>query len=203
MDGVTVDETATQQHPQEPGTQQPAPKRRGMRGNAKSMIISMLVVMLGVIGWNALIPRVNKIDREGVDVAAIARETNISLKWQVSYPQPAPKGWIPANVRVIRFQNQPPTWQAGYDLPDSKYIAVQQTAEPTEMWVKHQTNYAKPQGTVQVDGAEWTKLYRSSNKQSSLVRKDPLNGLSTIVTGRGEWSELQKFASLLKPAKTS
>lgn len=197
MVGVTAPQTTT-----EP-VQSPPPKRRGMSGTAKSMIISMVLVVLAVLGWTALVPRVNKVDRPGVDVAGIARETAIAQKWTVTYPQPAPKGWIPANVRLVTFQNQPATWQAGYDLPDSKYIAVQQTDKPNQLWTDHQTNYGKPEGTVEVAGVKWTKVYRNSNDQSSLVRSEPLNGLATIVTGRADWSELQQFASLLKPAATS
>ena len=181
----------------------PKPQRRGMRGNVKSMIISMLVVTAAVIGWNAMVPRVEKINRPGVDVAGIARETGLAQKWTVSYPQPAPTGWIAANVRLVTFQNEPPTWQAGYDLPDSRYVAVQQTKTPTELWVKHMTNYGKAEGTVTVEGVTWTKYYRGSNKQSSLVRSQPLHGLATVVTGRADWPQLEHFASLLKPAKAS
>lgn len=209
---VTVDNSADRQQPssdqqtppQQPASEQPAPpKRRGMPGNAKSMIISMLVVAAAVLGWNALVPRVEKVNRPGVDVAGIARETNISQKWTVSYPQPAPKGWIPANVRVVKFEKLPPTWQAGYDLPDSRYIAVLQTDKPDELWRKQQTNYGTEQGTVQAGGATWTKYYRPSNKQVSIVRSEPLNGMATIVTGKADWDQLVTFAGLLKPAATS
>lgn len=174
-----------------------------MSGSAKSMIISMVLVMLAALAWVSIVPRVQKVDRPGVDVANIARETSISTKWTLVYPQPAPKGWIPANVRLINFEKQPPTWQAGYDLPDSKYIAVQQTDKPSQTWIDHQTNYGKPQGTVEVAGVKWTKLYREGYKQQALVRSEPLNGLATIVTGRADWSQLEQFAALLKPAKTS
>lgn len=189
---VTVDETSTP-------TQQPAAptRRRGMPGNAKSMIISMVVVALAVLGWTALVPRVNKVDRPAVDVAGIAREVNIGQKWEVSFPRPVPQGWVPTNVLLAHYDSEPATWQAGYDLPDGTYIAVMQTRDPNQKWTGKRTNNGVAQGSVQIGGAQWSKYYSASNKQSTLVRAQPLNGLATVVTGTASWADLQTFAAAL------
>lgn len=190
-------------------TQSPAPSapasapRRGMRGNARSMVISMVVVTVAVIAWVALVPRVQKVDRPAVDVQGIAREVGLGQKWAVAYPQPAPKGWIPANVLLVRAENQPPTWQAGYDLPDGGYIAIEQTKSGDADWVKAQTNGGTDKGSVQIDGVTWSKRYNAGNGQSSLLSSKPVNGLATVVTGKAGWDQLQTFVKALKPVPTA
>ncbi len=180
--------------------QNPAPPaRRGMRGNARSMVISMIVVAAAVVGWVALTPRVDKVDRPAVDVHGIAREVGDGQHWTVAYPQPVPKGWIPTNVLLVRDENLPPTWQAGYDLPDGKYIAVEQTKTGAADWVKAQTNGGVDKGAVQIGGMSWSKRYNAGNGQVSLVAAKPLNGLATVVTGKADWSQLETFAKALKP----
>ncbi|GAB3582761.1 hypothetical protein GCM10027579_13050 [Calidifontibacter terrae] len=163
------------------------------------MVISMIVVAVAVIGWVAMVPRVQQVNRNVVDIHGIAREVGDSQKWTVAYPQPAPKGWTPTNVSLVTGTGQPATWQAGYDLPGGNYIAVEQTKAGDAGWVKAQTNGGGDKGTVQIAGVTWSKRYNVGNSQSSLVAMQPVNGLSTVVTGKADWSQLVTFAQALKP----
>lgn len=194
MGGVTQTQDSAQTPPQ-----QPPAKRRGMPGNAKSMVISMVVILVGIAMMLAMDPRPKEIQRTEVDVAGIARAHGEQYEWQLAYPQPAPDGARSTNVRMIVREDADPTWQAGYDLPDGHYVAVKQTQTPEKNWVAEQVGDAPKDGTLTIDGATWTKYTRDDGNQVSIVRDEPLDGLATVVTGKTDYATLEKFAKALKP----
>lgn len=176
----------------------PAP-RRGMRGGVRSMIISLVVLFAGVAVWIALVPRVSSVSSPVADPQGIAREVGLQQKWDIAIPVGLPAGWAAQNVRLLTFDKQPATWQAGYDAPDGGYVAVLQTKKGDATWVDTQTYSGVASGTVTIDGVSWAKYDRAAKNQKSLVRSQPLSGLSTVVTGLGSWQQLQQFAGALKP----
>ncbi len=170
-----------------------------MRGSAKSMVISMVVVVAAVIGWLAMVPRVSSVSQPVVDVDGIAREVSHSQHWDIAVAQGLPQSWKPTNVRLIGEKHLPKTWQAGYTGPDSAYVAVRQTENGGAGWVRHQVGSGHRAGSATVGGVTWTKYQQPSNDQLSLVRTQKLNGLSTVVTGKADWSQLEMLAKALTP----
>lgn len=180
---------------------QPAP-RRGL-GSVRSMIISMVLVVLAVVAWWAWVPRADQTQQRVEDVAGIAREVGLSKHWDPAVASGLPKGWQPVNVRLVPADKQPDTWQAGYDAPGGSYARVVQTKDGSPSWVQAQTDDSRAAGSVTIDGVRWDKLDRADGGERSLVRSEPLEGLTTVVTGTGDWSQVQKFAASLKPLSKS
>lgn len=188
-----------QQMAPEPEVEETPAPRRGMRAGVRSMIISLLILLAGVAVWIAMVPRVSSVSSPVVDPQGIAREVGADQKWDIAVPVGLPTGWAAQNVRLLTFDKQPDTWQAGYDAPGGGYVALLQTKNGDATWVKNQTYSGVESGTVVIGGVSWTKYDRASKDQKSLVRSQPLSGLSTIVTGLGSWEQLQQFAGALKP----
>lgn len=209
MRGVSESETpagGTGTTPQSPvgraPAEQPAPRRRGL-GSARSMIISMVLVMLAALIWWAWVPRASNTTQPTADVAGIAREVGLSKHWDPAVAVGLPKGWQPVNVRLVSADKQPDTWQAGYDAPGDDYARVVQTKDGAASWVDAQTSTSTPAGSVTVNGVRWSKLQRSDGGERSLVCSQDLAGLTTVVTGTGDWAQLQEFAASLKPLSKS
>ncbi|AKU17704.1 DUF4245 domain-containing protein [Luteipulveratus mongoliensis] len=179
----------------------PAPRRRGMGGSARSMIISMLVLLGACAVWVAMVPRVSSVSKPVEDVPGIAREVAVTQKWDIALPQGLSTQWIPTNVRLLKYDNQPATWHAGYQAPSGKFVSLEQTKNGSDNWIRTQTGFGKASDLVSIGGASWTKFVNEDKDQRSLVRTGPLGGLDTVVTGKASWEELQHFAGTLKPGQ--
>lgn len=172
-------------------------------GSVRSMIISMVLVTLAVLAWWAWVPRADQTQQQVADVAGIAREVGLSKHWDPAVATGLSKDWRPVNVRLVSSGDQPDTWQAGYDVPGGNYARVLQTSNGDAAWAQDQTDNSSATGTVTLDGVQWKKLSRSDGGERSLVRSKPMAGLSTVVTGTADWSQLEKFATALKPLSKS
>lgn len=192
MDGVS-DVSAEAQQPR---------SRRGM-GGVRSMVISMVLVMLAALAWWAFVPRSNPNPQPVADVAGIAREIGLARHWDPAVADGLPTGWVPVNVRLVGGAGQPATWQAGYDAPGSKYVRLLQTKNGDATWVQAQTSSGAAAGSVTIDGVVWSKVERADGGERSLVRSVPLGGLATVVDGTGDWAQLTRFATSLKPLSKS
>lgn len=181
---------------------QPPARRRGL-GSVRSMVISMVIVVLAVLGWWAFVPRSDQPAQPVADLPGIAREVGISKHWDPAVADGLPKGWQPVNVRLVPAAHLPDTWQAGYAGPNGKYVRLLQTKAGGSDWVQTQTGDGVPAGTITINGVRWSKVERDDGGERSLVRAAPLGGLTTIVDGTGDWSQLTRFAKALKPLSKS
>lgn len=180
----------------------PPPARRGMGGTAKSMVISMIVLLGGCLVLVALVPRVKSVQQATANATAIAREVGSAQKWNVAVANGLPKGWTATNVNLIPGSS-PQTWLAGYAAPGDHYAAIKQTRGGDRRWVAQQTGASAQVGTVTIDGTVWAKFRRNDGGARSLVRSAPLGGLSTVVIGTGPWAQVQLFARAVQPLKGS
>lgn len=185
------------------GPQAPAPpaaaRPRGMRGSARSMVISMLVVLAAVAVWVALVPRVSSTAQPVQDPAGVAREVNRQQRWTVALPVGLGERWVPTNVRLVRITDLPPSWQAGYRTPSGEYALVRQTARGDAAWVREQTARGRAQGQVALRNGTWTRYVGGDSGQQALVRTQPLGGLTTVVIGKADFPELEALAAALAP----
>lgn len=168
-------------------------------GSARSMVISMLVVLVACLAWVAMVPRVSSVKHPVENVPGIAREIKTQTSWNVALPQGLDQQWVPLNVRLVKVPNMPDTWNVGYDAPSGKYLALKQTKTATASWTNSATEFGKGNETVTIAGATWTKVSSEKRELRSLIRQEPLGGLRTIVAGQGSWAELQALATALKP----
>jgi Protein of unknown function (DUF4245) len=168
-----------------------------MLGSAKSMVLSMVAVLVGCAIWIWAVPQSTNPPKPVKNVASIAREVGIEQKWDVALPQGLPKQWVPINIRLIRVDSQPPTWHAGYQAPDEEFVSAEQTDKGDDAWIRRQTQDGDVSGSMTIKGVRWTRYV--SGDVNSLVRTAPLGGLRTVVSGKTDWATLQTFAAALQP----
>lgn len=172
-----------------------------MTGSAKSMLISTLVLLAACLVWVSMAPQPESVPRSVPDPTGVAREIGGRQSWTVSLPAGLGKDWVPTNVTLIppKDKGQQPTWHAGYQGPDDEYVALEQTRAGTPAWISEQTLNGAAEGTSNVGGAVWERHHSSEKERRSLVRRDPLHGLTTVVIGNAEYGTLEKFAAALRP----
>jgi hypothetical protein len=153
-----------------PAGQPPTP-RRGL-GNLRSMVISMVVIMVAVLAWVAMVPRVQEISQPAVDVASVATQARAETGWAISQPR-LPGGWKATNVRFTSATDGVRTWHVGYLSPDGHYISIDQTsvAGATGTWVSAQTSNGQAEGTPSAAGTTWQKLSSPDTGQRSLLAR--------------------------------
>lgn len=193
-----VSATSTPDNVPAPAVQQ-SPARRGS-GNLRSMVISMVVVMVAMLAWVAMVPRVREIRQPAVDVTAVARQVRSQTGWAISQPQ-LPAGWKATNVRFASTADGPSTWHAGYLSPDGNYVSIDQTAVSAADgdWVSALTSNGRAEGTVSAAGTTWQQLSSGDTVQRSLVsRGSGAHAVATIVSGTAPYTQLAQFAETLE-----
>src|SRR5450631_481166 len=132
----------------------PAP-RRGF-ANLPSMVISMLVIMVAVLAWVAMVPRVRGISQPAVDVTSVAVQVRQETGWAISQPA-LPVGWKATNVRFDPTAEGVRTWHAGYLSPDGQYVSIDQTqaSGATQNWISGRTSHGRAEGTLWAAGRTW------------------------------------------------
>ena len=178
-----------------PAGQPPTP-RRGL-GNLRSMVISMVVIMVAVLAWVAMVPRVQKISQPAVDVASVATQVRGETGWAISQPR-LPVGWKATNVRFTSATDGVRTWHVGYLSPDGHYLSIDQTAVAgaTGAWVSGRTSNGQAEGTLTAAGTTWQKLSSPDTIQRSLLSKGfvPKGSASkgSMATGSASKGSLSK-----------
>lgn len=165
----------------------------------------MLVIMLAVLAWVALVPRVSQISQPAVDVTSVAVQVRRQTGWAISQPQ-LPPGWKATSVRFDSAADGVRTWHAGYLSPDGQYVSIDQTPKTgaTQIWISARTANGQTDGTVSAAGQAWLKFSSRQILQRSLVSTDsgtPV--LTTVLSGTASYTELAQFAGALRPVPAS
>jgi len=182
-----------------PAGQPPTP-RRGL-GNLRSMVISMVVIMVAVLAWVAMVPRVQKISQPAVDVASVATQVRGETGWAISQPR-LPVGWKATNVRFTSATDGVRTWHVGYLSPDGHYLSIDQTAVSgaSRTWISVLTSNGLEEGTLSAAGRTWRRFSSREAVQRSLVSTGSGDrDLTTVLSGTAPYSQLAQFARALKP----
>lgn len=190
-----------------PAPQVHAPPRR--MGNLRSMVISMFVIVVAVLAWVAMVPRVREVSQRALDVTSVARQVRQETSWAISQPQ-LPAGWKATNVRFATAGGGLRTWHAGYLSPGGNYVSIDQTvvrvagAKATSDWLSAGTSNGQAEGNLVAAGKTWQKLSARDTVQRSLVSRDAgANGLVTVLSGTASFAQLAQFAETLEPVPAS
>lgn len=168
-------------------------------GTLRSMVISMVLILVAVLAWVAMVPRVSEISQPAVDVSSVARQVRQETSWAISLPS-LPAGWKATNVRFTAAADGLKTWHAGYLSPEGNYVSIDQTADATEKWVSAQTSNGQGEGTMSSAGTSWQKLSSRVTIQRSLVSRGSAAGdLTTVLSGTAPYAQLAQFAEALRP----
>lgn len=188
--------------PEAPPTEAPQPtppRSRYGNGTVAGVVLSMLVVGAVVAVLVAIVPRPASIEQPAVDVASSAREIAISSGLPISEPVDLPAGWKATSVRFVASTDNLMTWHIGYLTPDGGYVALEQAAEVTPDWIAAQTNRAREDGEVSINGQTWTRYAVAAREQLSIrLPAEGAGGLTTLVTGKAPIEDLTFFAERLE-----
>lgn len=167
------------------------------RGSVANMVRSLVVIGAIMALLYFMVARTNSVATPDIDIPQVATPVARETGWPIEVPVDLPDGWAPSAVRYVPSTDGLQTWHVGYTSPAGHYVAVEQTKEPTEKWVRQQVNHAPKTGTLQAGGRTWDTFVRDQKTQNSLVTEGP-EPLTTVVTGDGTFAELQLFAEHLK-----
>lgn len=176
----------------------PAPKRRGMQGNAKSMVLSMIACIAGCLVLLAFIPRQGPTKLSTVAADDVAHQVASTKKWDVAIAQGLGSPWRPVHAAMIPGDKEhPERWRVGYQGSGDDYLAVQQRKDGGADWIRQMAS-GSDAGSSRIGGVTWRKIDMSGD-QKALVRTQPLGGLDTVVVGKGTWNQVEQVASATKP----
>ncbi len=169
-------------------------------GSAKNLVLSLLAVVGMVFVLVLVVPRVSSVSGPPVDVHAVAVDVKERTGWPIVEAIALPEGWTTTSARFVRTTDGFSTWHAGYQAPSGTYVAVEQTMDPSSLWVEAQTNRAPRVGTLEAGGRTWTKYERDTKVQNSLVDDPQAAGeLTTLITGTASFEEMADFVTYLEP----
>lgn len=193
--------------PVELAAQQGVPARGAShyaKGTAANMIRSMAVIIAIAFALYFISGRTNGKAPDTVDVVGTAQHHAQQSGHPYAYPKDLPDGWAPSTVRYASMSGAM-TWNAGYTTPDDKFVSVKQAVDPGEEWLATQTHDSGAVGELTTDdGREWAKRTADGSVQRSLVLEPKKSdGLTTVVTGSGSWTQLEEFAEHLVPVATA
>lgn len=177
---------------------QPTGRSTGqLRKTVTDMVLSMAVVLalvfvIVLLAWRPTPQVINVID----PAPAIAQATA-----QADFPLVTPTGlaadWRPTSARwePSPESGSDPVLHIGYVTPTDQYGQVSLSRSATERYLTEQTSGGSPIDTREVAGAVWQR-WEADDRRSLVLIED---GVTTIVSGTGEWSEIEGLAATLQP----
>lgn len=182
---------------------QPTGRSTGqLRKTVADMIRSMAVVLAAVfvivlLAWRPTPEAVTVIDPGPAIGLAIA-----SADFPVSVPTALAAGWRPTSARWEPTEDSlgVPVLHLGYVTPSDEYAQVSTGRVATEPFLDAQTSGGAPTGTREVAGVTWQTWESGDRRSLVLIDETAADGpVVTIVSGTGEWSEVEGLARSLSP----
>jgi hypothetical protein len=176
-------------------------ERRLRRARAPfgSMVLSLGVVLVIVVGLLLLVPRVSSVSQPPVDVTLGARAAAEQVSFVPAVPQGLPATWRATSVRTTTAIGDVLTWHAGFVTPSGQYAAFEQGAKVPVRWVLNQSGRGAAQGTQDVGAVTWQRYVNPTKTQNALVHARA-DGVTTVVTGTASFADLGVLAASLRPA---
>ena len=177
-----------------------------MRQSVGDMVRSLAIVLLAI---GAIMLVTWRPQPDAVRVVPIDQQLVLAMMqadFEVLVPVGLADDWRSTSVRwePTEASGIAPVWHVGYVTPSDEYLQFTQIAaqvSPTDVestsFIAEQTLSGSPSATVTVDGKEWQRW--ESSERSSLVRVTDSD--VTVVSGTGEWSEIEQFAGALRIAQ--
>lgn len=170
-----------------------------LRKTVGDMIRSMAVVLVVVfaivlLAWRPTQERVTVIDPGPAIALAVA-----DADFAIVAPAGLAEGWRPTSARWEPTPTSAgvPVLHVGFVTPTDEYGQVSQGRAVSEQYLDEQTSGGAPTGTREVAGRTW-QVWEASDRRS-LVLVD--GEVATIVSGTGEWAEIEALALSLAPVE--
>jgi hypothetical protein len=187
---ATPDDTALPQ----PTGRPTAHLRKTVMDMVRSMaVVLALVFVIVLLAWRPTPDAVTVID-PGPAIASAQQQADFT----VVVPEGLSADWRPTSARweASPESGDVPVLHIGFVTPSDQYGQVSQSRAASERYLVEQTSGGVPTGTRDVAGAVWQEW--QADDRSSLVLID--SGVTTIVSGTGDWTEIESLARSLSPA---
>jgi len=176
-------------------------KPRG-KETAYDMVLSMGAVLVTVALILIVTHRSRQQTVQPVDYAGAVALAQSQSQLAVDVPSPLPTGYV---VTSARFEAESygatgdVRWYLGYRTPTGEYISLWQSTGPSARVIAGATNGALCEGALTIGSTTWS----SCSKEKPLTRALALvrNGVTSVISGTSNFSELKTFASSLQPLK--
>ena len=175
-----------------------------LRTTVRDMFLSMTVITIPilVVIWlmpsthsGSPVPAVSNSDYQAMLTAARS-----SLPFTTYGPSGLPAGWELTSDSYQPAGITAADWHLGYQTPDGRYAAFEQTTETVGQFLVGAASNAGRSGSVQVSGTAWTQYTGTAPAayKTLLVRQSPDGKSLEIVAGSGPLSELETLAASLQ-----
>ena len=193
-----MSDPAVAEVPAQPSAEGKSPLRKTVGDIIRSMgIVGGIIGLVLLVTWRPPPDPVREVDSAPIAIGVAA-----AADFPVLYPD-VPEGW---RSTTARFSPTPesgddPVWFNGWVTPSDGYAAVIQSQETDSKFISEQTLGGQDAEDVPADLNDavkgWDTYISSDGTQRSFVQVE--NGVTTIVTGTLEWSDLASFAATLRP----
>lgn len=169
--------------------------------NVRDMVLSLGVV-LAVVAVILLITFRDEPDSpiHVVDTDLVRQAVLLNAPYDAVVPSGLDAGWRATSARVSYPGDDPFRWHIGYVTPSEQYAATGQSDRSTDDYLDEEQADGRTAGTVTIDGQTWTRYERTDGERLTLATEQ--DGVTTIVTGTGEESELIELAKSLTAEPT-
>lgn len=177
--------------------QNPPPKaRRGWVATARNIVITMVILIVGVLVYLALFPRVEHTPHRDVPVTPEAQMVAESVGWTVFVPEPRPEGW---SATSTGSEGDPMVWRVSYHRgfdDDAEFVRVQQIGH-SQAGELRKSLPGQSAGEKDVDGTTW-QIYSGSEGPVWAAEKD---GTFIVLSGVASDQVFEQFAASLSPVE--
>ena len=173
--------------------------RRGFE-SVRDMVLSLGVVLAFVAMLLLVTFRQSEDPVKVVDSTAVRQGVATNAPYKAVLPKDV-KGWRITSARVALPGDNPFGWSIGFYTDKDTYVGIGQSNQETSRYLREEKADGEEVGKTNVGGGEWTKLEREDQSRRWLA--NTRNGVTTLIAGTGEFSELEKLANSLELAKTS
>lgn len=169
-----------------------------LRKTAWDMVRSMAVVLalvfvIVLLAWRPLPDEVKVVDTQPAIGLAVSQ-----ADFPLVIPVNLPEDWRPTSARwqSTEQSGDAPVLHIGYVTPTDSYAQVSTAAVATPRYLAEQTAQGTPIATREVAGQVWQE-WQSDDRRSLVLTAGEV---SVVVSGTGEWPEIEALASSLQPA---
>lgn len=180
-------------------------RKRLLSYSSKNMFYSMLAVLVVAFAWWSIFPNPDEPQRRPAEVDQAAGFAAREADWPIWSPVDLGEGWSGTSVSYAESEGVP-TWRMGWVSPQTQYVAMRQTVEPTEEWrneVLRGLDAAEPVALVGPAGEQdwdvFTGIDDNGDPEVALVLEPAGNqSATTMVHGTADVAEMATFIESLE-----
>lgn len=202
--GMTGAGPSDQQQQTVPDEERPPPvsaverANRMSSGNMLRSLAPLVVICLAFVGWLAFLRQDSDDPVHAIDAAPSVGRAAEYAAYPLEAPADLPEGFRPTDTDVTGSPGSPVTLRIDYVTPADEYAGFVTSDDPEAPEVDDVLDGAQAEGTVDIDGREWT---RSTTTRDETALSREADGVTVLVTGSAGEEELRTLAAAVRPVR--